>query len=140
MDSESHSIPIKYQLTHPLELSDSADRQSPLRRAEELEEHRRKLSARLQEAEEQLESLNTKNIQLEKLKQRLSGELEDMHMEVDRAQQLANAMEKKARNFDKIIGEWKMEVRWGRQWMLLLFKMLRILGVLSNSTTFLKWF
>ena len=31
-------------------------------------------------------------------------------MEVDRAQQLANAMEKKARNFDKIIGEWKMKV------------------------------
>ncbi|XP_037083824.1 myosin heavy chain, muscle-like isoform X9 [Pollicipes pollicipes] len=84
--------------------------QDGLARAEELEEHRRKLAARLQEAEEQLESLNTKNIQLEKLKSRLSGELEDMHMEVDRAQQLANAMEKKARNFDKIIGEWKMKV------------------------------
>ena len=80
-------------------------------RVEELDDQRSKLALRLQEAEEQLESLNAKNSQLEKLKQRLSGELEDMHMEVDRAQQLANAMEKKARNFDKIIGEWKMKVK-----------------------------
>ena len=67
-----------------------------------MDDQRSKLALRLQEAEEQLESLNAKNSQLEKLKQRLSGELEDMHMEVDRAQQLANAMEKKARNFDKV--------------------------------------
>ena len=71
-------------------------------RVEELDDQRSKLALRLGEAEEQLESLNTKNGQLEKLKSRLSGELEDMHLEVDRAQQLALAMEKKARNFDKV--------------------------------------
>jgi len=84
--------------------------QDGLARVEELEEQRSKLASRLQEAEEQLESLNAKNSQLEKLKSRLSGELEDMHMEVDRAQQLALAMEKKARNFDKVVSEWKMKV------------------------------
>ena len=76
----------------------------PFGRVEELDDQRSKLALRLQEAEEQLESLNAKNGQLEKLKSRLSGELEDMHLEVDRAQQLAIAMEKKARNFDKVGG------------------------------------
>ncbi|XP_043189559.1 myosin heavy chain, muscle-like isoform X30 [Amphibalanus amphitrite] len=84
--------------------------QDGLARVEELDDQRSKLALRLQEAEEQLESLNAKNSQLEKLKQRLSGELEDMHMEVDRAQQLALAMEKKARNFDKVVAEWKLKV------------------------------
>ena len=61
-------------------------------------------------------------------------------MEVDRAQQLANAMEKKARNFDKIIGEWKMKVRDERRWMLMLSKIYyKLFGVLSNRT-FLEWF
>ena len=76
----------------------------PFGRVEELDDQRSKLALRLQEAEEQLESLHAKNGQLEKLKSRLSGELEDMHLEVDRAQQLAIAMEKKARNFDKVGG------------------------------------
>jgi len=79
-------------------------------RAEELEEQRRKLAVRLQEATEQLEVLNQKNISLEKIKQRLSGEIDEMHVEVERAQQLAAQMEKKAKGFDKIIAEWKMKV------------------------------
>lgn len=46
-------------------------------RAEELEEAKRKLQARLAEAEETIESLNQKVIALEKTKQRLSTEVED---------------------------------------------------------------
>ena len=79
-------------------------------RAEELEEQRRKLAVRLQEATEQLEVLNAKNISLEKIKLRLTGEIDEMHVEVERAQQLAAQMEKKAKGFDKIIAEWKMKV------------------------------
>lgn len=79
-------------------------------RAEELEAARLKLAARLEEAEQQIEQLNVKNLNLEKTKSRVSAELEDMQIEVERAQSLANAAEKKQRNFDKIIAEWKMKV------------------------------
>ncbi|XP_077276629.1 myosin heavy chain isoform X3 [Temnothorax americanus] len=79
-------------------------------RAEELEEAKRKLQARLAEAEETIESLNQKVIALEKTKQRLSTEVEDLQIEVDRATAIANAAEKKQKAFDKIIGEWKLKV------------------------------
>ncbi|XP_071547364.1 myosin heavy chain, muscle-like isoform X50 [Panulirus ornatus] len=79
-------------------------------RAEELEAARLKLAARLEEAEQQIEQLNVKNMNLEKTKQRVCAELEDMQIEVERAQTLANAAEKKQKNFDKIISEWKMKV------------------------------
>ncbi|XP_041779728.1 myosin heavy chain, muscle isoform X12 [Anopheles merus] len=79
-------------------------------RAEELEEAKRKLQARLAEAEETIESLNQKCIALEKTKQRLATEVEDLQLEVDRASSIANAAEKKQKAFDKIIGEWKLKV------------------------------
>ncbi|XP_073982547.1 myosin heavy chain isoform X11 [Rhodnius prolixus] len=79
-------------------------------RAEELEEAKRKLQARLAEAEETIESLNQKVIALEKTKQRLATEVEDLQLEVDRANAIANAAEKKAKAIDKIIGEWKLKV------------------------------
>ncbi|XP_075220629.1 myosin heavy chain isoform X32 [Lycorma delicatula] len=79
-------------------------------RAEELEEAKRKLQARLAEAEETIESLNQKVVALEKTKQRLSTEVEDLQLEVDRATAIANAAEKKAKAIDKIIGEWKLKV------------------------------
>ncbi|KAL1140545.1 hypothetical protein AAG570_000475 [Ranatra chinensis] len=79
-------------------------------RAEELEEAKRKLQARLAEAEETIESLNQKVIALEKTKQRLATEVEDLQLEVDRATAIANAAEKKAKAIDKIIGEWKLKV------------------------------
>ncbi|KAM7353233.1 myosin heavy chain isoform 19-T19 [Cochliomyia hominivorax] len=79
-------------------------------RSEELEEAKRKLQARLAEAEETIESLNQKCIGLEKTKQRLSTEVEDLQLEVDRANAIANAAEKKQKAFDKIIGEWKLKV------------------------------
>ncbi|XP_065090261.1 myosin heavy chain, muscle isoform X22 [Ochlerotatus camptorhynchus] len=79
-------------------------------RTEELEEAKRKLQARLAEAEETIESLNQKCIALEKTKQRLSTEVEDLQLEVDRATSIANSAEKKQKAFDKIIGEWKLKV------------------------------
>ncbi|XP_044252378.1 myosin heavy chain, muscle isoform X26 [Tribolium madens] len=79
-------------------------------KSEELEEAKRKLQARLAEAEETIESLNQKVVALEKTKQRLSTEVEDLQIEVDRANAIANAAEKKQKAFDKIIGEWKLKV------------------------------
>ncbi|KAG7174239.1 Myosin heavy chain, muscle-like 14 [Homarus americanus] len=79
-------------------------------RTEELEAARSKLSARLEEAESQIEQLNIKNLHLEKTKQRSCTELEEMQIATDRAQTLANAAEKKQKNFNKIISEWKLKV------------------------------
>ncbi|CAL4154392.1 unnamed protein product, partial [Meganyctiphanes norvegica] len=58
-------------------------------RAEELEAIRLKLSARLEEAESQIEQLTLKSISLEKAKSSVSSELEAMNMETERAQALA---------------------------------------------------
>ena len=53
-------------------------------RSEEMEEMKRKLNARLQEAEQQLEAAHTKINSLEKVKGRLNGEIEDLMIEVER--------------------------------------------------------
>jgi myosin protein heavy chain len=39
---------------------------------------------------------------LEKTKQRLQGEVEDLMVDVERANSLAAALDKKQRNFDKV--------------------------------------
>ncbi|KAF8792401.1 Myosin-3 like protein [Argiope bruennichi] len=81
-----------------------------LARLEELEDSKRKLQAKLQEADETIEQLNQKCSSLEKTKTRLQGELEDMSIEVEKANSLANALEKKQKSFDKIVAEWKQRV------------------------------
>lgn len=68
------------------------------------------MQARLSEAEETIESLNQKVMALEKSKQRLATELEDMQLEVERAKSMASAMEKRAKAFDKTVAEWKSRV------------------------------
>ncbi|CAL4062729.1 unnamed protein product [Meganyctiphanes norvegica] len=79
-------------------------------RAEELEAARLKISARLEEAEQQIEQLNFKNTSLEKIKARIGTEFDVMSADCSRAQALAAAAEKKQRNFEKVISEWKMKV------------------------------
>jgi chromosome segregation ATPase len=54
--------------------------------------------------------LNSKLGQLEKAKQKLQGELENMSVQLDQAQILNSSMEKKAKQFDRIVGEWKSKV------------------------------
>lgn len=56
-----------------------------LSRAEELEEAKRKLAAKLAEAEEQVEAALSKCNALEKAKARLQGEVEDLMVDVERA-------------------------------------------------------
>ena len=53
-------------------------------RPEEVDDLKRKLNARLQETEQQLEAALSKANSLEKAKNRLSGELEDLMLEVER--------------------------------------------------------
>merc|ERR1719309_412084 len=79
-------------------------------RAEELEAARLKLQARLEEAEQTIEQLNFKNNNLEKLKARIAQEYDAMHMECERAQNSAAAAEKRQKNFEKCISEWKAKV------------------------------
>merc|ERR1712142_831418 len=76
----------------------------------ELEAARLKISARLEEAEQQIEQLTMKNINLEKLKERQTAELEGMQAETERAQMAAANAEKKQKMFEKVVGEWKMKV------------------------------
>merc|ERR1712142_1194290 len=79
-------------------------------RAEELDAARLKLQARLDEAEQQIDALNFKNASLEKSKGRLESDLESLHVDCNRASAAAAAAEKKQKNFDKIISEWKIKV------------------------------
>merc|ERR1711892_1329441 len=77
-----------------------------LSRIDELEGNRSKLGARVMEAEETIDSLNAKIASTEKTKHRIEAELEDMQMEYERTH-AAVITEKRGRNFDKVLGEWK---------------------------------
>merc|ERR1712168_1449684 len=79
-------------------------------KAEELEMTKMKLVARFTEAEGTLQNLNAKLAQVEKSKSKMQGELDDMVANLDQAQVLNAAMERKAKQFDKVIGEWKHKV------------------------------
>merc|ERR1712038_1470962 len=81
-----------------------------LGRVDELEGSKAKLSARLTEAEETIDSLNQKVASTEKTKHRLEVELEDLQMEYERVHAAAIITEKRGRNFDKVVGEWKAKV------------------------------
>jgi myosin protein heavy chain len=67
-----------------------------------LSSNRKKLAQRLQEAEETIEATNSKCASLEKTKQRLQGEVEDLMIDVERANAMASNLDKKQRNFDKV--------------------------------------
>merc|ERR1719259_837388 len=68
-------------------------------KAEDLEMSKMKLHARLTEAESTIDNLNMKLAQIE-----------EMNISLDQAQILNNSMEKKAKQFDKIVQEWKRKV------------------------------
>merc|ERR1712111_250302 len=74
--------------------------QDAVAKAEDLEMTKMKLQARLTEAEITIENWNCKLTQLEKARTKLGVEIEDMN----------NQLEKKAKHFDRIVGEWKKKV------------------------------
>ena len=64
---------------------------------------RKRLALRLQDAEEAVEAINSKCSSLEKTKQRLQGEVEDLMLDIERSNAAAAALDKKQRNFDKVL-------------------------------------
>uniref|UniRef100_A0A8C2ZHH2 Myosin-7B n=1 Tax=Cyclopterus lumpus TaxID=8103 RepID=A0A8C2ZHH2_CYCLU len=80
-----------------------------IQRTEELEEAKKKLVSRLQDAEETVEASNAKCSSLEKTKHRLQTEMEDLVVDLERANAAAAALDKKQRNFDKLLAEWKQK-------------------------------
>merc|ERR1712227_759952 len=80
-----------------------------LGRVEELESSNTKLKARVGEAEETLDSLQTKIGNVEKSKARITQELEDIAMDYERAHAAAIIIEKRTKNFDKVLGEWQVK-------------------------------
>merc|ERR1719431_1314129 len=78
-----------------------------LGRIDELEGNRNKLNARVMEAEENIESLTQKIASAEKSKHRLGVELEEMALEYERTHAAAVITEKRGKNFEKVVGEWK---------------------------------
>ncbi len=73
-----------------------------LGRIDELEASKTKLTARLSEAEETIDSLNQKIASTEKTKHRLEAELDDIQLEYERVHAAAIISEKRGRNFDKV--------------------------------------
>lgn len=63
---------------------------------------RKKLAQRLQESEEQIEAVNSKCASLEKTKQRLQGEVDDLMSDMERSNAACAAFDKKQKNFDKV--------------------------------------
>merc|ERR1712172_291002 len=78
-------------------------------KGEELEMTKMKLTARLTEAEAAIDNLTAKLNQVEKAKGKIA-EISEMTSSLDQAQVLNAAMERKAKQFDKVIGEWKGKV------------------------------
>merc|ERR1712218_157886 len=81
-----------------------------LAKAEELEMAKMKLQARLSEAQGTIEQLNAKLGQLEKAKAKIQIEIDEMAAQADQAHILNSSMEKKAKQFDRVVGEWKQKV------------------------------
>merc|ERR1711902_191587 len=78
-----------------------------LGRIDELEGGKQKLASRVAEAEEAIENLNSKIASSEKSKSRMEAEYEELSMEYKRTHAAAMITEKRGRNFDKVVGEWK---------------------------------
>merc|ERR1712036_76009 len=80
-----------------------------LGRIEELESARAKLQAKIVENEELVDVLQTKVANAEKSKSRLGSDLDDISMEYERVHAAALITEKRAKNFDKVLGEWRLK-------------------------------
>merc|ERR1739848_817750 len=67
------------------------------------------MGGRLQESEEQVEAAQARCGSLEKTKTRLQGEVEDLAADLDRSNSAAAGLDKKQRNFDKLLAEAKQK-------------------------------
>merc|ERR1712147_383577 len=83
--------------------------QEAVAKAEELEMTKIKLAARNTEAEAAIDNLNAKLAQVEKAKSKIQQEINEMTTNLDQAQVVNAAMERKAKQFDKTISEYKVK-------------------------------
>merc|ERR1719340_71327 len=81
--------------------------QDAVQKAEELEMVKMKLTARNTEAEAAIDNLNAKLAQIDKAKSKIQQEITEMSTNLDQAQVVNAAMERKAKQFDKTISEFK---------------------------------
>merc|ERR1711935_233162 len=78
-------------------------------RAEEIDRDKSKVATRLGEAEDTITSLQEKIASLEKAKARSKAELDDLTAECERHNTNATIIEKRGRNFDKVVNEWRLK-------------------------------
>jgi len=78
-------------------------------RCEEIEKDKAKVSGRLAEAEDTITSLQEKISSLEKAKARSKAEYDDLSSECERHNTNATIIEKRGRNFDKVVNEWRLK-------------------------------
>merc|ERR1712228_602128 len=78
-----------------------------LSRGAELDMTMVKLQARLNESEDTIEQTRLKLSQIELARDKLKGELDATAQQADQAQILNSSMEKKAKQFDRLVNEWK---------------------------------
>ena len=78
-------------------------------RSEEADGVKKKLSLKLNEADERFEQVLAKCNSLEMIKQRLQIEVEDLLIDVEQANANTLNMEKKQNQFEKLIAEWKQK-------------------------------
>ncbi len=104
LESESKSDGLKAlsKAQAEIQLWKSKYETDGLGRIDELEGSKTKISARLTEAEETIQTMNQKLASTEKTKHRLETELEDLQMEYERVHAAAVISEKRGRNFDKV--------------------------------------
>jgi len=81
-----------------------------LAKCEDLESAKLKAQSRLAEAEGAVQNLNRKAMAIEKDKSEIQAKIEDLTLRMDDAQANCAQMEKRAKNFDKIVIEWKSKV------------------------------
>merc|ERR1712198_268096 len=78
-------------------------------RADEIERDKAKVAGRLAEAEDTITSLQEKIANLEKGKARSKAELDDLTSECERHNTNATIIEKRGRNFDKVVNERRLK-------------------------------
>ncbi|XP_025719693.2 LOW QUALITY PROTEIN: myosin-13 [Callorhinus ursinus] len=81
-----------------------------IQRTEELEEAKKKLAQRLQEAEENTEAVSSKCASLEKTTQRLQGEVDELMLDLERTSRARAILDRKQRDFDKVLAEWRQKL------------------------------
>ena len=84
--------------------------QDAVAKAEELEMTKMKLPTRNTEADDTINNHNTKLAQAEKAKSKIPQEINEMTTNLDQAQVVNDAMERKAKQFEKTISEYKGKV------------------------------